>query len=165
MNSRILVIAPETPLLSAFKQAGGKVTTADLFMADVDVQADICALPFADGEFDVVVANHVLEHIQDDALAMRELRRVTKAGGRAVLQTPMCWSNEMTEEDASANEAERVQRFGQADHVRLYGRDFVTRLQAAGWMVTATEVNAMFTAEEIARYGLESDEVWCEIWV
>jgi len=163
-NSRILVIAPEIPLLRIFKDVtGGKVTTADLFMAGVDVQADICALPFADGEFDVVVANHVLEHIPDDRLAMKELRRVTKAGGRAILQTPLCWENEVTDEDAQANEAERVRRFGQADHVRLYGRDFVTRLQAAGWIVTAKEVSAMFTAEEMARYGLESDEVWCEI--
>lgn len=162
--SRILVIAPETPLLSIFKsEAGGKVTTADLFMTGVDVQADICALPFTEGEFDVVVANHVLEHIPDDALAMRELKRVTKAGGRAILQTPLCWANEATNEDASASEEERVRRFGQADHVRLYGRDFVSRLEAAGWTVTATKVSKMFTAEEIMRYGLESDEVWCDI--
>lgn len=162
-GSKILIIAPEAPLLPVFKSNGKRVTTADLFMAGVDVKADICALPFAEDEFAVVVANHVLEHIADDGQAMRELRRVTKAGGRAILQTPLCWQNEVTEEEAGASEAERVRRFGQADHVRLYGRDFVSRLEAAGWHVAATPVNAMYSTEEIARYGLESDEVWGEI--
>jgi ubiquinone/menaquinone biosynthesis C-methylase UbiE len=50
-----------------------------------DVKADICDLPFEDNQYDVILCNHVLEHIPDDTKAMQELYRVLKPGG--ILQT------------------------------------------------------------------------------
>jgi ubiquinone/menaquinone biosynthesis C-methylase UbiE len=44
-------------------------------------KADICDLPFEDNQYDVILCNHVLEHIPDDTKAMQELYRVLKPGG------------------------------------------------------------------------------------
>jgi SAM-dependent methyltransferase len=89
----------------------------------VDVQADIAQLPFRDGEFDVVLINHVLEHIPDDRGALRELHRVLRPGGRALMQHPMPPGVSRTIEDSSVE-----------DHVRIYEEsDFRTRVREAGF--------------------------------
>jgi SAM-dependent methyltransferase len=97
----------------------------------VDVQASLTGLPFADGSVDLVLCYHVLEHVPDDATAMRELARVLTPGGLALVQVPFRPAK-ATDEDPDAPEAERIERFGQADHVRWYGGDFEDRLAAAG---------------------------------
>lgn len=96
----------------------------------VDVQASLTDLPFPARTFDLVLCFHVLEHVPDDAAAMRELARVVTAGGLAFLQVPLR-VGVPTAEDPSATPAERKERFGQVDHVRLYGDDFAVRLAAA----------------------------------
>ena len=50
-------------------------------------QADAEALPFAAGNCDRVMANHMLYHVPDQERALRELRRVLKPGGRVVMAT------------------------------------------------------------------------------
>ncbi len=160
-KSRVLCIAPELPLTQFFNRTCKvEIITSDLLRDDVDVQADVCKLPFDDTSFDMVIANHVLEHVVDDGVAMAELLRVTRLGGRAILQTPIRWKNETTDEDPSASREERLRRFGQDDHVRYYGRDIVDRLQGAGWHVEMMPVTARFSPMEVHRYGLEADEVF-----
>ncbi len=160
-GSRILVIAPEKPLTDFLeKNFSAKITTSDLLRTDVDVQADICALPFTDASFDVVLANHVLEHIPDDRLAMRELWRVTINGGRAIMQTPLAWQNPSTDEDPTLNAKERITRYGQDDHVRLYGCDILERFTEAGWKAEATSVTDLFSESAIVRYGFEKNEMF-----
>ncbi len=91
----------------------------------------------ADGSFDVVVCCHVLEHVPDDARAMREIHRVLRPGGFAVLQVPLALDMERTLEDPSANTRKlRKLAFGQGSHVRLYGLDYLDRLRSAGFRVT-----------------------------
>ena len=97
----------------------------------VDVQASMTQLPFADQTIDLVLCYHVLEHVPDDHAAMRELARVLTPGGRALVQVPFRGAKD-TDEDPDASEEERVARFGQADHVRWYGRDLEDRLAGAG---------------------------------
>jgi SAM-dependent methyltransferase len=108
----------------------------------VDVRASMTELPLAAGSVDLALCYHVLEHIPDDAAAMAELARVLSDGGLALVQVP--WRpDRLTDEDPSAGEAERLARFGQADHVRWYGADFEARLHRAGltWLrVTPLEV-------------------------
>ena len=132
---RILHFAPERHLsrcLAAAAPAG--YVKCDLHPAADDVQrVDIEAMPFDDGTFDLVIANHVLEHVDDDLRALREIRRVLRPGGRAVLQTPYCASLHVTWRDAGiATDAARLQAYGQEDHVRLYGRDIFERFASAG---------------------------------
>lgn len=97
----------------------------------VDVQASLTALPLPDRSVDTMLCYHVLEHIPDDAIAMREIARVLRTDGLAFLQVPFR-AGAATDEDPGAGEAERIRRFGQADHVRYYGEDFETRLAGAG---------------------------------
>ena len=101
----------------------------------VDVQADITQLPFADEEFDVVLINHVLEHVPDDRQALREIYRVLRPGGRALMQHPMPEGLTGTVEDPSVTDpADRLEAFGQADHVRMYEEsDFRARIREAGF--------------------------------
>jgi SAM-dependent methyltransferase len=97
----------------------------------VDIQASLTALPLPDRSVDTLVCYHVLEHIPDDAAAMREIARVLRPEGVGFVQVPFR-ANTRTDEDPDAPVDERIRRFGQADHVRFYGDDFEERLQAAG---------------------------------
>ncbi len=97
--------------------------------------ADITALPFEDGTFDVILCSHVLEHVPDDAAAMAELYRVLRPGGHALLIAPFALDGHGSDEAPDIEDpSEQDRRFGQWDHVRLYDRDdFVERMRAAGF--------------------------------
>ena len=104
--------------------------TMDSEQRGVDVRADLRRLPFDGAHFDISYCSNVLAYIPDDAAAMRELVRVLAPGGTAIVQVPL--TGDTTDEDASVTApAVRAERFGQADHVRQYGRDFKERLTAA----------------------------------
>ena len=94
---------------------------------------DVTKLPFPKDEFDWVICNHVLEHIEEDQKAMSELYRVLKTGGCALLQVPISRKLEITYEDFNIQSPEeREKHFGQNDHVRVYGNDYPKRLKSAG---------------------------------
>lgn len=118
---------------------------------------DLTRIPFRDHSFDAILCNHVLEHIPADRRAMKELRRVLKPDGWAILQVPV--SGEKTFEDAAIQSPEDRERcFGQSDHVRVYGKDYAERLKAAGFEVHV-DPWASELAEEEARYlGLNQKE-------
>jgi ubiquinone/menaquinone biosynthesis C-methylase UbiE len=110
-------------------------TSADLSNSRALVRADITAIPFAEGSFDLIFCSHVLEHVQADRAAMRECFRVLAPGGYAVFAVPI--SGEITREDPTVTDPEeRRLRFGQNDHVRVYGSDIARRLQQVGFVVT-----------------------------
>ena len=135
---KLLYFAPEYFIEQRLREtANVDVTTVDLLRADVDVQADITDLPFPDGEYDAIICNHVLEHVPDDAQAMRELRRVIKPQGWAVISVPLAPGRATTFEDATITDPEqRARLFGQDDHLRIYGADFSDKLRAAGFNVS-----------------------------
>lgn len=137
----------------------GKYVSVDLKSPHVDVHADICDLPFADESFDFVICNHVLEHIPNDRQAMRELYRVLKRGGLAILQVPIAVERQFTEEDPALDANGRLIRFGQFDHVRLYGLDYPDRLKEEGFQVACLPAMQQFGQAAITRYGLLADEV------
>jgi SAM-dependent methyltransferase len=140
---RVLHMAPEKGLSAWLSRAEGVAYTA----ADInptryyhldDVQRmDLTALPVEDGSVDLMLCCHILEHVPDDGAAMREIRRVLADGGVALLQTPIALRASATDEDfGPLDDAERIRRFGQKDHVRLYtDPDYVARLEAAGLAV------------------------------
>lgn len=158
---KVLHIAPEQEFLRRFKkQKNLEYTSADLFSPIVDVKADILALPFADGSFDVVICNHVLEHIVDDRKAMREVYRVMKPGGWGILQVPMKNSLEKTYENFTITDPkERQKHFGQYDHVRWYGMDYFERLKSVGFQAEAVLYSQTFSKDEIQRFGLMENEI------
>lgn len=131
----VVDVAPTSslaPTLAAL--SGTRVLRMDFDPAadgrDVDVQASVTAMPLADASVDLLVCSHVLEHVPDDAAAMAEVARVVAPGGLGLVVVP--WRAGPTDEDPAASPAERVRRFGQADHVRYYGDDVEARLERAG---------------------------------
>lgn len=160
-NYKVLHIAPEQEFLRKFKKMKNlDYTSADLFSPIVDVKADILNLPFESESFDVVICNHVLEHIEDDRKAMSELYRVMKKGGWGILQVPMKNSLKKTYEDFSITEPkERQKHFGQYDHVRWYGMDYFDRLKSVGFDAEANFYSQKYSDADIKRFGLNRNEI------
>lgn len=134
---RLLHVAPEAGLSRRLARLSHlDYLTADISGRNVMVKMDITAIAYAEGHFDAIVCNHVLEHIIDDRQAMRELYRVLKPGGWAVLQVPLSKRLSQTFEDPSiTTEADRERVFGQKDHVRIYAADYQDRLASVGFDV------------------------------
>ncbi len=158
---KVLHFAPEQAFYERFrKQKNLDYTTTDLNSPLADVKADICNLPFKDEEFDVILCNHVLEHIPDDTKAMQELYRILKKGGMAILQIPQDLNREKTFEDNSiTNRKERAKIFGQYDHVRIYGRDYFDKLRSIGFTVIEEDYTQKITPELVDKYRLASGEI------
>jgi SAM-dependent methyltransferase len=163
-NARSLLhFAPEWALRHRLQRiAGLRYVTADLHQPDVDLHIDITALDLADASFDAVICSHVLEHVTDDAAAMRELRRITAPRGWCLVMVPLDLSREGTYEDPSiVSPADRERAFWQRDHVRLYAPDIGVRLAGAGFEVERIRPAAEFGAEAVARCRIgEADHVW-----
>ncbi|TLP80969.1 class I SAM-dependent methyltransferase [Maribacter sp. ACAM166] len=157
----VLHCAPEQAFYKRFKKLKNlKYITTDLNSPLADVKADICNLPFDDNTFDVILCNHVLEHIPDDSKAMHELYRVLKPGGWGVFQIPQDLSREHTFEDNSiVDKVERAKIFGQYDHVRIYGRDYFTKLRTIGFTVNEVDLTKHLSQENIIRYRLAKGEI------
>ena len=152
----LLHVAPEPSLAAALRASTNiSYVSADLDSPIADVRMDITEIGEGDNTFDVVICNHVLEHIQDDGKAMRELYRVLKSGGFAILQVPLSFMFEETCEDFTVQDPqERERLFGQRDHVRLYGTDYVRRLEKAGFSVAQVGPETFLDARAIAKYRL-----------
>ncbi|MFL5281939.1 MAG: class I SAM-dependent methyltransferase [Rhodopila sp.] len=134
-GKRILHFAPEKSLRRVL-QDNPHYETADLYQRGVTHQVGITCLPMANQTYDVVIANHVLEHIDDDRLAMRELFRILVPGGIALLTVPINPTRTETYEDSSITDpVERAAHFTAPGHRRFYGLDFSTRLHEAGFEV------------------------------
>lgn len=158
---KLLHFAPEQAFYKRFKKmAHLDYVTTDLNSPIADVKADICNLPFEDSSFDVILCNHVLEHIPDDTQAMKELFRVLRPGGWGVFQIPQDLNRESTFEDPSiTDKEERTQIFGQYDHVRVYGRDYFDKLRQAGFEVTAVDYTQTIGKEMSDSYRLAWGEL------
>lgn len=155
---RLLHFAPEPSFVKRFRDVDDLVyVTADIASPLADVQVDIQALPFTDGEFDAVLCSHVLEHVPDDRRAMNELYRVVRPGGWALVGVPL--KKGPTYEDPSIVTPEaRREAFGQEDHVRIYGDDLEARLTEAGFAVTPEHFARRFDEPMRRHFGLV-DEV------
>jgi SAM-dependent methyltransferase len=160
-NLKVLHFAPEQAFYKRFRNMKNlDYVTTDLNSPLADVKADICNLPFEDNTFDVLLCNHVLEHIPDDTKAMRELYRVLKVGGMGIFQIPQDLNRALTfEDDSIVDKKERAKIFGQYDHVRVYGRDYFDKLRAVGFKVKEIDYTKSMSAEKISEYCLAEGEI------
>jgi ubiquinone/menaquinone biosynthesis C-methylase UbiE len=160
-KKNVLHFAPEQEFYKRFKkQKNIQYTTTDLFSPLADVKADICNLPFEDNQYDVLFCNHVLEHIPDDTKAMKELYRVLKPGGMAILQIPQDLNRATTfSDDSITDEKERAAIFGQYDHVRVYGRDYFEKLRSIGFTVVEEDYTKKISPELVTKYCLAPGEI------
>lgn len=151
--ARVLHFAPEPWLAALLAPRVAEYVTADL-REGCDLRLDITAMDLPGARFDIVIANHVLEHV-DDRAALSEIARVLAPGGLAILTFPVVEGWEATHEDAGLSDpADRHRQFLDPLHLRLYGRDAPARIAAAGFLVTSVAA----TEPEVSRHGLQRGE-------
>ncbi len=159
---RLIEFAPNEALPKWLKRHRFIIySSADLTRKTVDERIDLTHMDaYADRSVDILLCSHVLEHVPEDRKAMREIRRVLKPDGFAVLLVPLVVGLDETHEDPSINsDALRWKYFGMADHVRQYGkRDFVNRLEEAGLNVEQLGID-YFGAEAFKRAAIAENSV------
>jgi len=158
---KVLHVAPEQVFYQKFRSfSHWDYTTTDLYSPLADVKADLRKLPFEDHAYDLILCNHVLEHIPDHLQALSELYRVLKKGGTLIAQVPLDLNREKTFEDPTITDPqERSRIFGQYDHVRIYGKDYSDFLNQTGFSSQCIPYTEQFTKKEIDTYALQYDSI------
>lgn len=137
-NLKVLHFAPEQPFLKRFRALKNlNYTTADLDSPIADLHLDVTDIQLPDNQYDVVICNHVLEHVSDAGKAFSEIKRILKPGGWAILMVPINPDVDTWEDPTITDPEERKRNFGQYDHVRQFGRDYAQVLANAGFIVDA----------------------------
>ncbi len=159
---RLLHVAPERCYIRRLERLlGDRYVTADLESPLAKVKMDVQKIPFASDEFDVIFCNHILEHVEDDRAALRELYRVLRPGGWGIVLSPVNYDRAVTYEDSSiVTPEERLRHFGQKDHVREFGRDYPARLAECGFEVDEIDYVSHLDPEEVALYGLRREMIY-----
>jgi SAM-dependent methyltransferase len=162
---KVFHVAPEYGIMSRMRSCA----TIDYLGVDLNPastregapveRCDITGIGYPADRFDLIICSHVLEHIPNDRLAMRELCRILKPGGDAVMQVPISAALSATIEDPSVTDPqERERRFGQYDHVRIYGADYPDRLREAGFTVDVFDPTSRWGAARVAELRLNPRE-------
>lgn len=164
-GQKILHIAPERNTRRRIQEIPDiDYTCGDKFYGDMRYmdgrysgvdQIDVTSLPYTDRSFDIIICNHVLEHVGDESRALSELYRVLKKGGKAILQVPVSYATKTIEDCSVKTEEERERTFGQIDHVRIYGIDYPTRLEKVGFVVIDISPG---DRPSLSRYGVNASE-------
>lgn len=164
---KMLHVAPEGSVRSLLRSYPGiDYFTGDKFTEgyndyyyDRDViQMDITNIQYEDESFDAIISNHVLEHIENDILAISELYRVLRKGGWAVLQVPIARSLKMSLEIETHTQKEREELFGQFDHVRLYGLDYPKKLEQVGFTIEVLNPHEDKWPFDLDKYAINKHE-------
>ncbi len=147
---QVLHFAPDKPLIEMIQNLAARYETADADPDRAGRTLDIETIGLPDNSIDVLIANHVLEHV-DDRKALTSIYKILKPGGTALFMVPLIegW-NETFEDPAIKGPNQKIHAYGQDNHVRLYGRDFRDRIRNAGFQ------SDEFTAEEpyVGLHGL-----------
>ena len=162
IQGKMLHLAPEYCFLKRFKdQTSLEYITADLNSPWADHHFDCHDIPFDDNTFDVLMANHLLEHVENDRQVLKEFCRVMKPGGWGILQVPVNYKDGDTAEDPNVTDPmERERLYWQQDHVRLYGHeDYPKRLKEAGFEVEVVDMKDALGEARFTRYSL-GEERW-----
>jgi SAM-dependent methyltransferase len=160
-KQHVLHIAPEGCFIYPFQEIHqDQYITADIESPLAKVKMDIHKIPFAPNTFDVVLCNHVLEHVQDDLKALEEIERVLKPKGFAILQVPFFHPvPEKTFSDPTITDRKtREKMFGQDDHVRKYGKDYPSRIERAGLKAIQEEFVNEIPESRLKKFGLVKGE-------
>ena len=160
-NLKVLHVAPEQVFYKKFKKLKNwEYFTFDLNSPIADIKGDLTSTNFKDESFDLIICNHVLEHIEDDKSALNEIYRILKYNGISILQVPTNVKRKNTFEDSSIkSKNQREKYFGQYDHVREYGLDFKDRVEQAGFEVEMINYSTKISQDLVIKYGLMKDDL------
>ncbi len=157
----VLHFAPEKRLSRILAGLGMmRYVRCDLYPEREGIErVDMMDISFPDNTFDLVIANHVLEHVDDVERAIAELHRVVRSGGFAVLQTPYSQILQGTWEDRGiVDPAARLQAYGQEDHVRLFGIDIFDRFTRSGFVSSVCTHGQVLEQYDPVRHGVNPRE-------
>jgi SAM-dependent methyltransferase len=156
----MLHIAPETAFAPYFSRLPHlRYISSDLEKQNIVVRMDLMSIAHPDETFDIIYCSHVLEHIDDDRQAMREMRRVLRRGGWALIDVPI--TVEHTFEDPTVTDyRERERLFGQFDHVRRYGPDIADRLREAGFHTQVLSAQDIVASQDMNRLGIKPQSLF-----
>lgn len=161
----MLHIAPEVCLMRQFKNLYSSkpqnYITADLCSPLADMHFDVQSIPMEDNSVDIIICNHILEHVQSDSKALSELYRIMRPGGVGIMLAPVDYAREKSfEDDTITDPKQRAAIFGQYDHRRVYGRDYIDRLRAAGFKAEEIDYAAQFTNHTRIINGFGCDHLY-----
>jgi SAM-dependent methyltransferase len=132
----ILDIGPSRAEVNWFQQCGLDIVTVDLMTGIAAIKMDMTRLGFKDKVFDFIICSHVLEHVSNDLMAMKEMLRLLKEEGICVIQVPI----ELGLLETVEYTRPKPDNF---DHIRAYGQDFAARLNYAGFEIKYSD-NGLF---------------------
>ncbi|MBW2269950.1 MAG: methyltransferase domain-containing protein [Deltaproteobacteria bacterium] len=160
--TRLLHVAPNPRISLQLTSAPWiDYVSADLQRPTAMLKMDITDIQLPDASFDVIICNHVLEHVPEDRRAMRELCRILRPDGWAILQVPLDPEQAETFENPSVTDPEERRRvFGHPGHVRRYGRDYADRLREAGFDVTLDPFVQKLDPAIVERLRLTPQDVY-----
>jgi SAM-dependent methyltransferase len=156
---RLLHVSPKYSLSRRF------TTMPNLNYVGVDIddcrnihaKMDLTAIPIRSDTFDAAICVHVLEEIEQDRKAMRELFRVMKPGGWAMISVPTQLDQKTFEDPTIITPQGRQRAFGETAHVRVYGYDLIERLEEYGFRVQL-DLGKDVEQQTKKNYGLRDDE-------
>lgn len=159
-DCNVLHIAPEDHL-SGWIRLNSK---CDYYMGDIELgktdhRVDLTDIQFKDQFFDYVIANHVLEHIENLSSAFTEIKRVLKPNGKLIVSFPVCMDIKTKEDKSIVKPEDRLREFGQSDHVRLFGNDYKEYIEKHGFKVEVKSPEDCLTKDMIEKYGLIKDDI------
>ena len=144
--NNVLLFGAERSIENWLRRHGYDYRTADLFDRTAEMKMDIQDTSFDDGSWSLIICNHVLEHVPDYRVALGELRRILSPDGILELSVPTDQNLDAVYEDTGTlTVQERISRFGQADHLRIFGSDFTRILERAGFLVEEVRGDAFPT--------------------
>ena len=159
----VLHVAPHASIENKLRGIfGERYVTCDLVRMDVDYRQDLTAMTFADNEFDLIIMNHVLEHIDADEKALKELHRILAVGGALHLMVQINRSNPHSRYHP-AEQRKPPAEFSPQDHIREYAWDVVPKLEQCGFSVNVIEYSKLLSKELRDYHGFKRDVIlWCE---
>lgn len=156
---KILHFAPEPCLQKSLKASPRfEHTSADINSKIADIEVNISKMNLKSNIFDLIICSHVLEHVEDDIGAIKEIYRVLKPQGEAIVMVPIDKKSKHTFFDPNIKSPEdREKYYGFKNHLRLYGLDFTNKLEEAGFDVTTIDLRDKLSKEAVAYYGVDED--------
>ena len=160
-GKRILYIAPEMKFRTyLMSQRPSEILEGDLFPKANEIRVDLEDIQFGSGHFDMVICNHVLEHVRDVNQCLKEIKRVLRVGGVLLAQTPFSaiLSDTLEIKEAWGDPKFREAAHGQDDHLRVFGKNFINFIESRGFELYR-DINLLQTNEhEINSIGINKDE-------
>jgi SAM-dependent methyltransferase len=162
----LLHVAPESCLYKIFEKKDLNYRPIDKFekgyqYPKLTYNMDVTSLIFDDDYFEGVICIHVLEHVLEDRKAISEFYRVIKGGGWAIILVPFDENLSITFEDSKiVNPEERLKYFGQTDHVRVCGNDYIRRFEEAGFIIEDLDFDKTISQDDILKFVFKDEKIF-----